>query len=310
MVRVAAAAAAFDRDLEAGFGRIAALVRQAREASVGLLVLPEAALGGYLTSLDGAAPGDPTGQAGAATPADGPPPALRLDGPEVARLAALAGDVVLCAGFCEDLDGQPYNSAVCVHDGRVLGVHRKVHQPLGEGASYRAGERFAAFDTPAGRIGMMICYDKAFPEAARELALDGAQLVACLSAWPASRTDPAPRLADDRWTYRFDLFDTARALENQLFWVSANQCGTFGELRFVASAKVVDPGGRVLAATGTGAGLAIADAHLDRDLDAARRRMFHLRDRRPAAYPRQTSPGPPVDPRPATTPAPAGAVHS
>ena len=67
----------------------------------------------------------------------------------------------------------------------VLGVHRKVHQPLGEGPSYAAGDRFAAFDTPVGRLGMMICYDKAFPEAARALALDGAEIVCCMSAWPA-----------------------------------------------------------------------------------------------------------------------------
>jgi predicted amidohydrolase len=163
-------------------------------------------------------------------------------------------------------------------------VHRKVHQPLGENASYAAGTRFEAFDTPVGRLGMMICYDKAFPEAARTLALDGAEIVACMSAWPASRTGSAPDLADDRWTRRFDLFDRARALENQLIWVSANQAGTFGALRFVCSAKVVDPGGDVLASTGTGPGLAVAEVDVPGLLGAARRSMFHLRDRNPASY--------------------------
>ena len=66
---------------------------------------------------------------------------------------------------------------------------------------------------------MLICYDKAFPEAARALALDGAEIIACLSAWPAARTAASPDLADDRWTHRFDLFDQARALENQVVWV-------------------------------------------------------------------------------------------
>jgi N-carbamoylputrescine amidase len=73
-------------------------------------------------------------------------------------------------------------------------------------------------------------------------------------------------------------------LENQVLWVSANQSGTFGSLRFVASAKVVDSGGEVLASTGTGPGLAIAGVDLEAMLSAARGGMFHLRDRRPDAY--------------------------
>lgn len=56
------------------------------------------------------------------------------------------------------------------------GTIAKVHQPLREDASYGAGDRFSAFDTPVGRLGMMICYDKAFPESARALALDGADV--------------------------------------------------------------------------------------------------------------------------------------
>ena len=166
---------------------------------------------------------------------------------------------MVTAGLCEADGAVRYNTAVAVSGDGLLGVHRKVHQPLGEGSSYAAGNRFEAFDTPVGRLGMMICYDKAFPEAARALALDGAQIVCCMSAWPTARTDAAPRLDDDRWTRRFDLFDRARALENQVLWVSANQSGTFGDLRFVASAKIVDVGGDVLATTGTTEGIAYAD---------------------------------------------------
>jgi predicted amidohydrolase len=266
---VAAAAAPFDRDLDAAFDRIEKLIVDARSRGVRLLVLPEAALGGYLSDLGGSAP---------------PPPALRVDGPEIARVAALADDLVVAVGFCEDDGDRKFNSAVAVTGGEVLGVHRKVHQPLSEDATYAAGSSFTAFDTPVGRLGMLICYDKAFPEAARTLALDGAEIVACLSAWPAARTSPAPNLADDRWTRRFDLFDRARALENQVFWVSANQAGEFGSLRFVGSAKVVDPGGEILACTGVEEGLAVAEIDVAGGLAEARKSMGHLRDRRPAAY--------------------------
>jgi N-carbamoylputrescine amidase len=269
---VSAVAAPFGRDLEESFNRIAVLLARARARGAGLVVLPEAALGGYLANLDGH--GDVS-----------LPPALDLDGPEVRRLARLAGDLVVTAGLCEADGGRRFNTAVAVTGDGVLGAHRKVHQPLGECASYDAGDGFAAFDTPVGRLGMMICYDKAFPEAGRALAVDGAEIVCCMSAWPAARTDPAPVLADDRWTHRFDLCDRAGALANQVLWVSANQSGSFGSMRFVASAKVVGPGGDVLATTGTREGVATATLDLDAVLGAARGGMFHLRDRRPQAYP-------------------------
>jgi predicted amidohydrolase len=105
-----------------------------------------------------------------------------------------------------------------------------------------------------------------------------------VSAWPGSRTDAPADLAQDRWTRRFDLFDRARALENQVVWLSANQSGTFGRLRFVASAKVVDPGGDVMATTGVAPGVAVADIDVTGALTAARRSMGHLRDRRPDTY--------------------------
>jgi predicted amidohydrolase len=268
-LRMAAVAAPFDRDLEAGFGRIEKLIAEARAEGVQLLALPEACLGGYLANLDGGAEG---------------PPALAADGPEIRRLAALAGDMVVTAGYCEEAGDRLYNSAVCVTGDGVLGHHRKVHQPLNEGASYGAGGLFEAFDTPVGRLGMMICYDKAFPESARALALSGAEIVVCMSAWPGSRTNAAADLEQDRWKRRFDLFDRARALENQIVWLSANQSGTFGDLKFVCSAKIVDPGGEILADTGVAEGMAIAELDVEGALATARRSMAHLRDRRPEAY--------------------------
>jgi N-carbamoylputrescine amidase len=213
-----------------------------------------------------------------------PPPAFEVESAPIRRIADLAGDMVITFGFCEAEGPARYNSAAAVWGGGLLGLHRKVHQPLREDATYTAGSGFAAFDTPVGRIGMMICYDKAFPESARTLAVDGAEIIVCMSAWPAARTNPAPQLAEDRWKRRFDLFDMTRALENQVVWLSANQSGQFGRLRFVGSAKVVDPGGEILADTGVDAGLAVAHVDVEAALTAARRSMGHLRDRRPEAY--------------------------
>jgi N-carbamoylputrescine amidase len=278
MTTLAALSANFGRDVEDNLRQLAAHVDDARARGVQLLALPEACLGGYLSVLG-------RGRDGSGDEApDSLPPVMDVDGPEVRRVAALAREMTLVVGLCEADGTERYNSAVVVSGDGVLGVHRKVHQPLGESLFYSAGSELRAFDTPVGRLGALICYDKAFPEAARGLALDGAEIVACISAWPAGRTATVADLSDDRWTHRFNLFDQARALENQVVWVASNQTGTFGSLRFVGSAKVVGPGGDVLSSTGVGEGMAVASLDVAETLATARRAMFHLGDRRPELY--------------------------
>jgi len=267
---IAAASAPFGRDMEACLETIAALITQACERGVQLLVLPEAALGGYVETLHGAAE---------------PPPALDADGPELARVMELAGDMVVCVGFCEDGgDGLRHNVAACVSGDGLHGLHRKVHLPLDEHRMTTPGDRLEAFDTPVGRIGMLICYDKAFPEAARTLTLDGAQILCFLSAWPVSATNPAPRPQDDRQWRRSELWDRSRAAENSLVVASANQSGSFGRLRFVGSARVVGPGGDPLAQTGVDGGLAVTTLDLADVLARARRALSPIRDLRPDLY--------------------------
>jgi predicted amidohydrolase len=271
VTRLAAAAAHFGRDLDFDLRRVAKLIADARAAGAALLVLPDAALGGYLADLRHPDP-------------EALPPALKPDDPLLGSVAALAGDMVVCLGYCEADGDDRYNAAVCVTGDGVLGRHRKVHLPAGEVAAYRPGDSFAAFDTPVGRLGMLIDYDKTFPESARSLALDGADILACLSAWPTSLTNRAPRLAQDRQAWLFDLYDCARAAENQVVLVSANQTGVIGGLRFLGQAKVVGPGGNILARTWGRAGLAVAELDVVAQVAAARRVLRHLDERRPHSY--------------------------
>jgi predicted amidohydrolase len=231
-----------------------------------MLVLPECALGGYLR-VDGRT-ADP----------------IALDGPEIERLCALAGDIVVCAGFTERSDRRPYSSAVCVTGDGVLGHHRKVHLPPSEITAFAPGDGLAAFDTPIGRVGMLICYDKVFPEAARTLALDGAEVIASLSAWPLCRRSPARRIGNDRQTRQFDLLDEARAIENQVVWVSSNLTGSVGPLRFLGHAKVVDPEGSVLARTGARPSIAVGTVATAAAVARARTSISHLADRAVDSY--------------------------
>lgn len=276
MVRLAAAAASFSRDVAFDLDRIAVIISHARDAGAAVLALPDGALGGYLDDLRDPGPGSL-------------PPELDPDGEEIRAVIRLAGDMVVCLGYCEggpaDEHGAVrYNAAVCLSGDGVLGRHRKVHHPAGVAALFRAGDRFAAFDTPAGRMGMLIDHDKTFPEAARSLALDGAGTIACLSAWPTSLTNRAPRMAQDRQSRLFDLYDQSRAAENQVVWLSSNQSGRNGSLHFLGRAKVVGPGGEVLARTWSKGGLAMADVDPTAMIDAARAVLHHLEERRPGTY--------------------------
>ena len=267
-VGIAAVSAPFGRSLDESLSQIELTVRIARARGARLVVFPECSLGGYVDPVPNRTPG---------------PPELSPDGPEIARLVRLAGPTVVCAGYTEAGPGGRFSSAVCVSGDGVLGHHRKVHLPPGEKGQFLEGEGFTAFDTPVGRMGMLICYDKCFPEAARSLALDGADVIAAMSAWSISKERPSRFVRRDRQTAAFNVLDQARAAENQVVWVSANQTGTFGGLRFLGNSKVVDPEGRVLARTSSRSGVARAVADLNA-LPELRRSISHLGDRRPAAY--------------------------
>lgn len=271
LTAIGAVAAGFNRDLRFDLERVEALIAHGHREELDLLVLPDAALGGYLS--DTSVPSSRQ-----------PPPALTVDDPRIRTICGWAAAMTVCFGFRELVGNQRYNTAAVVSGDGVLGRHRKVHQPPGERGIYQPGNSFKAFDTPAGRIGMMIDYDKTFPESARALALDGAQILACLSAWPTSVTNRAPRMADDRQSRLFDLYDRARAAENQLVLASSNLTGTVGGLRFLGQAKVVGPGGDIVARTWSKAGLAIARIDVEAQIVASRRVLDHLAERRPDAY--------------------------
>jgi predicted amidohydrolase len=258
-VRIAAAAAQFDRDPGRALERLEVVIGAAHYARATLLALPAATLTG--------------------------PRPLAPDSAELRRVRRLAGSMVVCLGYRELDGGRPVSAAVCLHGDGLLGQYRQVHQrPSATETGAATGDRIEAFDTPLGRLGLLLDADKAYPEAARTLALDGARVVACLSAWPASATGRSTRLPQDRQSRLFDLYDCARAAENQVVWVSANQAGTQDGRRFLGQAKVVGPGGEILARTAAKAGLAVAELDVDASVAAARSEDDLLHGRRPELY--------------------------
>ncbi len=264
--RIATVAAHFGRDVAFGTARAAALVGEARRAGAVALVLPDGTLGGSFADFGRP---DPEHLA----------PALEPDGPEVRAMAKLAAEMVVCFGYTEaGPRGERYSAAACVSGDGVLGRHRKVHLSAAETLHRQPGGGFAAFDTPAGRVGMLLDYEKAFPEPSRGLGLDGAEIIACLCSWATGSRAPTP--ARDRQARLFDVYDCVRAVENQVVFVCANQAGVLNGTRFLGSAKIVGPDGTTRARTGSRAGLVVAEIDAAAEIAAARGVRDHLGERK------------------------------
>ncbi len=136
-----------------------------------------------------------------------------VHGPTAAFLRKLAADTggAVAAGFPELEGDNLYNSAMLVTASGVLGVYRKVHLFARETELFTPGNRpFAVFRLPEAVVGLMVCFDWIFPEAARSLALLGAQVI----AHPANLVLP----------YCQEAMKT-RCLENRVFAVTANRIG-------------------------------------------------------------------------------------
>ncbi len=119
----------------------------------------------------------------------------------------------------------------------VIGSFRKQHlfAPMGETDHFRPGTLPAPLATPLGRLAPLVCFDLRFPELAREMAGRGAGLLLVSAQWPLARLD------------HWQTLLRARAIENQLFVVAANRCGTTGATAFAGNSMLVGPDGTVLA---------------------------------------------------------------
>jgi predicted amidohydrolase len=211
-----------------------------------------------------------------------------LDGPAIqwARSIARELGVDLVAGsIVERVAGREKLANTAVHvdpRGEVQAVYRKVHMfdvDIG-GRSYREsdveepGEEIVVSETAEGvGLGLSICYDLRFPELYRILALRGARVIALPSAFTLSTTR-------DHW----EVLVRARAIENQVFLVAANQVGSHpGGHRSGGRSMIVDPWGIVLAQAPDREGHVVAELDLERQREI-RTQLPALANRRPAAY--------------------------
>lgn len=136
-----------------------------------------------------------------------------------------------------------YNSAVLIDDeGQVKGVYRKVHLFASEKEFFRAGCSYPVFNTSIGKLGMMICWDTAFPEVARSLALRGADLLIVSTNWEKPYLTSVVTKNQQDW----DLVTRARALDNCMYLVSANRIGFDESLGFFGRSNIIGPTGEAI----------------------------------------------------------------
>lgn len=210
-------------DRERNLARIEeALYETARQGAL-LTVFPECALAGYcFDSL-----------------AEARPHAEPIPGPSTTRLAELCRQLRVHAvvGLLEADGDRLFNAAALVGPAGVIGSYRKVHLPfLGVDRFTTPGDRpFGVWEMLGVRVGLNICYDGSFPEAARVMALAGADLIVLPTNWPPGSECTA------------DFVINARALENNVYYLAVNRVGTERGFRFIGQSKICDPSGRVLA---------------------------------------------------------------
>ena len=198
---------------------------QAARAGARLVIFPECALTGYCFD----------------TRDDAWPLAETIPGPSTEKLAIAARELgcTVVVGMLEREGDAIYNAAAVITPDRVEGSYRKIHLLcLGIDRYNSLGDRaFPVFNTPAGKVGVNICFDCSFPESGRVLKLKGAQVLAIPTNWP---------MASDTWAHT----PSVRATENHMFVVAADRVGEERGFRFAGHSQIIDPEGRMLASAG------------------------------------------------------------
>ncbi|HYU58794.1 MAG TPA: nitrilase-related carbon-nitrogen hydrolase [Actinomycetota bacterium] len=208
------------------------------------------------------------------------------DGPTVTRMREVARDhrMVLVVPFYEEAQtGVYYNAAVVIEsDGTIAGKYRKSHIPhvgpcFWEKFYFKPGNLgYPVFQTSVGRLGLIICYDRHFPEIARALGLKGAEIVFNPSATVESLSK-----------YLWKLEQPAHAVANG-YWIGAiNRVGVEAPLstaKFYGTSYFCDPRGQIVAeASDSQDEVLVADLDLEMIREVRNTWQF-LRDRRPETY--------------------------
>jgi NAD+ synthase (glutamine-hydrolysing) len=208
------------------------LIEEARDKNAALIIFPELSLTGYylqdLTPTVARVPND--------------------DDPCFRRLLDASQGIDILVGFVEEDDRYRfYNSSAYLSLGEVLHIHRKVYLPtyglFDEGRFFAWGDQVRAFDTPHGRVGVLICEDFWHASPPYLLWLDGAEVMFLVSASPGRGLHQEPKLESANWV---EQINKAYASLFTTFIVHTNRTGYENGLYFWGGSTVVDPDGKLI----------------------------------------------------------------
>ena len=235
-MKVALGQFAVSREWQENAETCVSLMKQAAAGGADLLVLPEGILARDIA--------DPDIVLKTAQP---------LDGPFMTRVLEASRGLDLTMMTCIHVPagtGRVFNTLVAVRDGAIVAAYRKLHLydafSAKESTNVEPGEEIPALVEVKGlRVGLMTCYDLRFPEMARRLVVDGADLIALPAAWVRGLGKEA----------HWEVLVTARALENTCYVVAVGECGE----RNIGASMVVDPLGVAVARAAEAPALVFAE---------------------------------------------------
>lgn len=161
-----------------------------------------------------------------------------VPGPSTDRVAKLCVELktYVVFGMLEKSGDHLFNVAVLIGPAGLIGCYRKVHLPyLGVDRFTTPGDRpFEVFEAAGVRIGMLICYDGGFPEAARVLSIRGADLIVLPTNWPPGGS------------YMAEFSINCRAMENGIYFAAVNRIGTENGFSFIGKSRICSPVGATM----------------------------------------------------------------
>ena len=202
-------------------------------------------------------------------------------------LAKKNGTVIIAPIFERTSNGKYYNSAVIIDaDGKTLGVYRKIHVPFDplfyEKNFFEPGDNgYLVFETRYARVGVLICYDQWFPEAARITALKGAEIIFYPTAIGYVKGEDS---SDGDWHDAWKTVQRGHAIANGIHIAAVNRVGVEGQLNFWGGSFVCDSFGIMLKEASS-----IKEETLVAEVDLAKNQQIQegwgfLRNRRPDTY--------------------------
>jgi predicted amidohydrolase len=205
-----------------------------------------------------------------------------IPGPATETIAKYAqqGKLNVVVGIAERTEsGALFDSAVLFNrEGQMLGTYRKSHTYPPTESIFRRGEQLPIFRTDFGTVGLLICYDLEFPETARTLALQGAEVIFNLVAdWPEGVPGLPERI--------FDISFRSRALENRIILAVCNRVGDDPDLKshFYGLSRIIGTQGEIIASADQGEKMILAEVDLE-EASRERETYNYFQNRRPELY--------------------------